>query len=323
MSGTRRESKTWKIIMVAKDTKKSLIGCCIIPHACEMDDECGDGVDKKQYTDERLGTAYNILSSMSLFIIMIFGIETVLHFFLNIRTYFCSFYNTIDFSVVWASITLEFMSFTGFSSGILISHSFLAILTRCDMVISQRSVVRQIDILERIGAGVFGQTYLASYKGNRVVVKIPHHGTGDLQELIAYIRMEPHPNVVRFYGITTKKEKLCPVTKYYNLASADKLLAKGLVNFRNPSWFFKIALDIAEGLRHHFPLRHLHDVLGVVHNDIRCANVFLEADISSGSASKITPQAVKAVIGDWGLMKRYGSSTTKARMRRIPWQIRW
>jgi len=107
----------------------------------------------------------------------------------------------------------------------------------------------KIDILERIGAGVFGQTYLASYKGNRVVVKIPHHGTGDLQELIAYIRMEPHPNVVRFYGITTKKEKLCPVTKYYNLASADKLLAKGLVNFRNPSWFFKIALDIAEGLR--------------------------------------------------------------------------
>jgi len=39
--------------------------------------------------------------------------------------------------------------------------------------------------------------------------------------------------------------------------------------------------------------------------------VFLEADISSGSASKITPQAVKAVIGDWGLMKRYGSSSKK------------
>mmetsp|Transcript_24945 Transcript_24945/g.59986 ORF Transcript_24945/g.59986 Transcript_24945/m.59986 type:complete len:867 (-) Transcript_24945:248-2848(-) len=254
------------------------------------------------FASHELDQVYEILSWTSMSILIVFGVETLLKLVANVRTFCFSIYNVLDFVIVWTSITLEFLV-RDFGLGIIvIARTWRFVRDVVTAVVNGVSYGRAdpkndriLDSLKvvcekKIGAGLFGQTFLATYKKQKVVVKVPHRGAADLQELVALINMKPHPNVISFFGLVTKSGKLCPVTKYYNLGSADKV-GKTL-DFREPALFYKIVLDISEGLA------HLHDVLEVVHNDIRRANIFLEGDPRAG------PPGIKAVIGDWGLVKQ-------------------
>jgi len=270
---------------------------------CEEACSNGSCVDGPQdFLREDLELAGKVFSWMSAFIICLFGAENILQVAANITTYFCSFYNILDFCIIWLSIVLEFTIFSDGAGIIILARAWRFIRDivsslvngvtygkahkRSDRILDPK----KLEIIKKLSSGNFGETFLGKYEGNHVVVKVPHEGIADVQELIACINIRPHPNVVSFRGIVTHREKLCPVTRYYNFGSIDKL--HNTLNFHHWPLFIRVAMDIAKGIR------HLHEVLNILHRDIRCANIFLEGDVKMGASG------IKAVIGDWGLTRQ-------------------
>ncbi|GAB5353808.1 hypothetical protein AAMO2058_000065600 [Amorphochlora amoebiformis] len=275
--------------------------------SCKMqcdDMTCEPGTD---FQNENLNNGADALTVLSLMILMVFGLETIIRILVNPNTYFCSFYNILDFCIVWISIIVELTLFSSAAGLLIVARTWRFVRDIVGSLITGISYGRgnnmndrildpkKIHMEKKIGSGHFGETYLATYNNQDVVVKVPHHGTGDLGELISFIKIKEHPNVVSFLGITTKNEKLCPVTRFYNLGSLDNL--HEMITFSSWPIFLRIALDITSGVR------HLHEVLNILHRDIRCANVFLEGSTRSGA------NGIKAVLGDWGLAK--GINTDK------------
>ena len=59
----------------------------------------------------------------------------------------------------------------------------------------------QFGAFKMLGSGNFGTTYTATFKRGRLqkaitaVIKVPKEGKGDIQEMMACLRIDPHPNI--------------------------------------------------------------------------------------------------------------------------------
>ncbi len=109
-----------------------------------------------------------------------------------------------------------------------------------------------------------------------------------------------HLNLMEFIGISMIKGKLCTVMKLYENGSLDAL--HHTYDFVTPVHFFKLLHDVSKGCA------HLHS-LGIVHRDIRCANVLIGGDLARGAQKG----GFQAVLGDWGLARKVdkGNSTSR------------
>ncbi len=277
------------------------------------------GVDSSGFGDAEAQQWHQGFRWVSLAILTAFAVENIFTVAANFPGYFAGFWNWFDFVVVWASILLELL--TRSKGALLILARVLRFLKDVFRAMGYSVVCGRRDsgndrlihpddvteVKELVGRGKFGDAYMARYRSQEVVIKVPRDGTGNIEELLACIQIQPHKNVVQFVGITKYRQKLCFVTRYYNCGSLDKLHAKAKLS--SPRWFVKIASDIVAGVR------HLHEVLEVVHRDIRAENVFVEGDLTKG------PSGIKAVIGDWGLVRRAGTGTNsderKERIKRL------
>lgn len=170
---------------------------------------------------------------------------------------------------------------------------FLALWWRRRRQRNQVIAEKDIELNEKLGAGNFGETYRATYKGESVCVKIPKHKM-DIDELGALMEITPHKNVMEWVGLAHIRGKVCWVTKLYDLGSLDKLHNR--FNFTEPKHYFSLVHDICSGTA------HLHS-LGIVHRDIRCANVLLTGNLVA--KGRRGPH-VTAALGDWGLARRVG-----------------
>jgi serine/threonine protein kinase len=101
---------------------------------------------------------------------------------------------------------------------------------------------------------------------------------------------------MQFVGIARIDSKLCFVMKLYEHGSLDKLHHNKFIDFTEMRYFLKLMKHVAAGAC------HLHG-LGIVHRDIRCANVLVTGDLRNG---KFT-----AALGDWGLARQVGDAAEK------------
>jgi len=135
----------------------------------------------------------------------------------------------------------------------------------------------EIQFLRRIGRGNAGTTYLATWRGQEVAVKvaaISDMGLDGWKTEVESLQRLHHPNIIRMMGSAYNESPLtyCLVLEYCNAGD----LAAALSN-RTPADFFTfVATSVANGLA------YLHS-RGVIHRDIKPANVLLQGNILRGS----------------------------------------
>jgi len=135
----------------------------------------------------------------------------------------------------------------------------------------------EIEFRKRIGRGVAGTTYLATWSGQPVAVKIAaitDLGIGGWKTECESLRRLHHPNVVRMLGSIFNPN---PRTFGLVLEYCEAGDLKNALNRWTPkNFFWKIAGDIANGMA------YLHKK-GIIHRDLKPANVLLHGDVPSGN----------------------------------------
>lgn len=140
-------------------------------------------------------------------------------------------------------------------------------------------------ILERrIGVGSSGTTYIASWRGVHVAVKVAGNGVSHLSEwkaeMSALTRLR-HPNIVQYMGAIIEPPTLCLVLQYCPGGDVGRVL-RGLT----PKGFFLlVANGVAAGMS------YLHR-RGIMHRDLKSANVLID----SGGVVKLTDFGVAIQI---------------------------
>ena len=99
---------------------------------------------------------------------------------------------------------------------------------------------------------------------------MPKSGVGDIEELMACMRIEEHASIMKFVGILDYDSKLCLVTEHYKWGDLED--CHGKFGLHAMPRLAKLLLDVASGTL------HLHSQKpSIIHRDIRCANILLHA----------------------------------------------
>ena len=151
------------------------------------------------------------------------------------------------------------------------------------------------ELLQSIGAGAFGQVYLARRREDdvRVAVKkvelagMDADACADTRNEVEILRRLSHPNVIRYHEARVERRVLHIVMEYVSGGDlAARLRDDPPETFTEDRVMFLFAQIC-------LAVRHLHD-RGVLHRDLKTANIFVaERDI------------VK--LGDFGISKVLGS----------------
>mmetsp|Transcript_38663 Transcript_38663/g.42788 ORF Transcript_38663/g.42788 Transcript_38663/m.42788 type:complete len:767 (-) Transcript_38663:41-2341(-) len=150
----------------------------------------------------------------------------------------------------------------------------------------------EIHFRKRIGRGTAGTTYLADWSGKEVAVKVAastEMGLDGWKAEVSSLRKLHHPNIIRLLGSVYNEIHLthCLVLEYCSGGDLSKALSRPT----HSSFFFKIALDIAQGLC------YLHS-RNIIHRDIKPPNVLLDGNISTGAFSaKVTDFGLATIEG--------------------------
>uniref|UniRef100_A0A6B2E6A1 receptor protein serine/threonine kinase n=1 Tax=Phlebotomus kandelakii TaxID=1109342 RepID=A0A6B2E6A1_9DIPT len=161
----------------------------------------------------------------------------------------------------------------------------------------QRSIARQIQLIEIIGKGRFGEVYQGRWRGENVAVKIfsSREECSWFREAEIYQTvMLRHENILGFIAADNKDNgtwtQLWLVTDYHENGSLFDFLTLSTVDTRT---MLVMALSIATGLA------HLHmDIVGtkgkpaIAHRDLKTKNILVKANLS-------------CAIGDLGLAVRH------------------
>jgi len=159
-----------------------------------------------------------------------------------------------------------------------------------------------LTFIRELGRGSYGKVKLADSKTYRkVAVKYTglRENEAPFDEFLKEAKILcdlKSPNIIRFYGITRKKEQECIVMEYAENGTLFEFLKK-LRNEKKESTFswdkrYDIALDITRGLI----LMHRENVL---HRDLKSPNILLDTNMV-------------AKISDFGLSKIKNSSQMKS-----------
>ncbi|XP_059622528.1 TGF-beta receptor type-1-like [Phlebotomus argentipes] len=161
----------------------------------------------------------------------------------------------------------------------------------------QRSIARQIQLVEIIGKGRFGEVYQGRWRGENVAVKIfsSREECSWFREAEIYQTvMLRHENILGFIAADNKDNgtwtQLWLVTDYHENGSLFDFLALRTVDTRT---MLTMALSIATGLAHlHMDIVGTRGKPAIAHRDLKTKNVLVKANLS-------------CAIGDLGLAVRH------------------
>ncbi|XP_022690039.1 TGF-beta receptor type-1-like isoform X3 [Varroa jacobsoni] len=165
----------------------------------------------------------------------------------------------------------------------------------------QRSIARQITLLETIGKGRFGEVWRGRWRSENVAVKI--FSTRDERSWFREVEiyqtvMLRHDNILGFIAADNKDNgtwtQLWLVTDFHEKGSLFDYLMEHTVD---PYTLSKMALTIANGISHlHMEIVGTQGKPAIAHRDIKSRNVLVKSDLT-------------CAIADLGLAVRYDSAT--------------
>ncbi|XP_059622585.1 TGF-beta receptor type-1-like [Phlebotomus argentipes] len=161
----------------------------------------------------------------------------------------------------------------------------------------QRSIARQIQLVEIIGKGRFGEVYQGRWRGENVAVKIfsSREECSWFREAEIYQTvMLRHENILGFIAADNKDNgtwtQLWLVTDYHENGSLFDFLTLHCVDTHT---MLTMALSIATGLAHlHMDIVGTRGKPAIAHRDLKTKNVLVKANLS-------------CAIGDLGLAVRH------------------
>ncbi|RIB16890.1 kinase-like domain-containing protein [Gigaspora rosea] len=159
--------------------------------------------------------------------------------------------------------------------------------------------------LKQIGEGGFGIVYSATFQGTKYALKslrknlqLQEEDIRDFKdELENFYKIEDHPNVIKFYGISRDSNDFLFVLQLADGGNLrDYLFGKQKDNFYEISWseLIQIANDIANGLN------HLHNNR-IIHRDLHSKNILIHDN--------------RALISDFGISKQMDYSTSGTQVK--------
>lgn len=161
--------------------------------------------------------------------------------------------------------------------------------------------IYEIKFSRRIGQGASATTYLASWLGQKVAVKvasITEFGLEGWRREVGALQRLHHPNVIRLLGSVEHQNPLtyCLVLEFCNAGDLNSAL-----KYPTPkNFFFHVALSIANAMSY---LHSRH----IIHRDLKPGNVLCHGNIASGNFSvKVTDFGVAAE--DFGASAEAGGS---------------
>ncbi|KAJ6238954.1 serine/threonine-protein kinase edr1 [Anaeramoeba flamelloides] len=164
----------------------------------------------------------------------------------------------------------------------------------------------EVQDLEAIGSGAYGNVFRAIWRGKEVAVKRikPEYVRGEhLEEFkreVLVLSRTRHPNIVLFMGACTQLPNLFLVTEYCHHGSLFQMIRSSQTNLTYQEKI-KAAKDIALGMTY----LHLTKPKIIIHRDLKSSNVLID---SSGTAK----------VADFGLSRIKDESLKHTRFRGTP-----
>ncbi|KAK2723963.1 TGF-beta receptor type-1-like isoform X2 [Artemia franciscana] len=167
----------------------------------------------------------------------------------------------------------------------------------------QRSIARQIQLLETVGKGRYGEVWRGRWRGENVAVKIfsSRDERSWFREAEIYQTvMLRHDNILGFIAADNKDNgtwtQLWLVTDYHENGSLFDYLSRATVDVQG---MLRMALSIGTGLAHlHMEILGTQGKPAIAHRDLKSKNILVK---SNGSCA----------IGDLGLAVRYDAGMDK------------
>jgi len=155
-------------------------------------------------------------------------------------------------------------------------------LAKGQLTAEERIAYGDLDFVEHIGSGEFGQVFRGFYRGKEVAIKqlywddtvLPEVIIQDLTREIESFRHLRHKRLVSFIGACLEIPNLCLVTEYMPGGSLHHLLH--IVKLRLPLLHcINMCLQLADGVT------YLHSQVPlVVHRDLKSLNVVLDLNLN-------------------------------------------
>ncbi|XP_063910910.1 TGF-beta receptor type-1 isoform X5 [Zophobas morio] len=165
----------------------------------------------------------------------------------------------------------------------------------------QRSIARQIQLVEIIGQGRFGEVWRGRWRGENVAVKIfsSREERSWFREAEIYQTvMLRHDNILGFIAADNKDNgtwtQLWLITDYHEYGSLFDFLGR---NTMDTNGMIRMALSIATGLAHlHMDIMGTQGKPAIAHRDLKSKNILVKSNFT-------------CAIGDLGLAVRHDSTT--------------
>ncbi|PNW85018.1 hypothetical protein CHLRE_03g168150v5 [Chlamydomonas reinhardtii] len=158
---------------------------------------------------------------------------------------------------------------------------------------------KELQLVERIGSGEFGDVYKAKWHGSYVAAKLLKRSDeiaiGDFRTEIAILRKIHHPNCTQFLGACTKQKPYIVITELMACSLADAFQR----TFYTPSTRrqVEIALDFARGMAYLHSRRQ-----PIVHRDLKPANLMIAGNLHADTEQLYLDSGV-IKVADFGLSK--------------------
>lgn len=158
---------------------------------------------------------------------------------------------------------------------------------------------KDIKMVQRIGAGEFGEVYKARWHGSYVAAKVLKRSDeialGDFRTEIAILRKIHHPNCVQFLGACTKQKPYIVLTELMACSLADAFQKTFFALSQRRQ--VEVALDFARGMAYLHSRRQ-----PVVHRDLKPANLMISGNLNADVEHLFLDAGVIKVT-DFGLSK--------------------
>ena len=137
--------------------------------------------------------------------------------------------------------------------------------------------IQEVKFQKRIGRGGAGTTYLGTWRGQEVAIKVAAMtdlGIDGWNAEVQSLQQLHHTNIIRLLGSIRNpppQPTRCLILEYCDAGDLENALKHATPR----NFFIRVAESMANGLS------YLHD-RGILHRDIKPENVLLHGDISTG-----------------------------------------